>query len=193
LPQFYIREQALSNKPQKTLTLAASVAYSAVMLRVMYPGTFDPPTNGHLDIINRAAQIFDEVEIVIAIHPEKKTFFSPDERFDMMSRLVAGLPNVRVHRWEGLVVEMAERLGARIMVRGVRALSDFNYEFELSTMNRALNPRIETIFLPTDQKYFVLRSSGIKEVARLGGDISLMVPPIVAEALRAKLGRPPHA
>jgi pantetheine-phosphate adenylyltransferase len=175
------------------LTAAASLAYSQGMLRVMYPGTFDPPTNGHIDIINRAARIFDEVEVVIAIHPEKRTFFSPDERFDMMTRLVVGLPNVRVHRWEGLVVEMAERLSARIIVRGVRALSDFNYEFELSTMNRALNPRIETIFIPTDQKYFVLRSSGIKEVARLGGDISLMVPPIVADALRAKLEKPSRA
>jgi pantetheine-phosphate adenylyltransferase len=155
----------------------------------MYPGTFDPPTNGHLDIINRAARIFDELEIVIAINPEKRTFFSPDERFSVMKQLVAGLPNVRVHRWEGLVVEMAEKLGARIMVRGVRALSDFNYEFELSTMNRALNPRIETVFLPTDQKYFVLRSSGIKEVARLGGDISQMVPPLVEKTLRAKLDK----
>lgn len=160
------------------------------MLRVMYPGTFDPPTNGHLDIIKRAARIFDELEIVIAINREKQTFFSPDERFEMMRRLVEGLANVRVHRWEGLVVEMAEKLGARVMVRGVRALSDFNYEFELSTMNRALNSRIETVFLPTDQKYLVLRSSAIKELARLGGDISLMVPPLVAEALLAKLGRP---
>ncbi len=163
------------------------------MLRVMYPGTFDPPTNGHLDIINRAARIFDELEIVIAINPDKRTFFSPDERFDMMQRLVKGLPNVRVHRWKGLVVEMAEKLGARIMLRGVRALSDFNYEFELSTMNRALNARIETVFLPTDQKYFVLRSSGIKEVARLGGDISQMVPQLVAEALFAKLAKPAGA
>ncbi len=160
------------------------------MLRVMYPGSFDPPTNGHLDIINRAVRIFDELEIVIATNPDKRTFFSAEERFGMMQRLVAGLPNVRVHRWEGLVVEMAEKLGARIMLRGVRALSDFNYEFELSTMNRALNSRIETIFLPTDQKYFVLRSSGIKEVARLGGDISQMVPPLVAEAVLAKLGKP---
>ncbi len=159
------------------------------MQRVMYPGSFDPPTNGHLDIINRAVRIFDELEIVIATNPEKRTFFSAEERFDMMKRLVAGLPNVRVHRWEGLVVEMAERLGARIMLRGVRALSDFNYEFELSTMNRALNSRIETVFLPTDQKYFVLRSSGIKEVARLGGDISQMVPSLVAQAVFAKLGR----
>ena len=159
------------------------------MLRVMYPGSFDPPTNGHLDIINRAVRIFDELEIVIATNPDKRTFFSAEERFGMMQRLVAGLPNVRVHRWEGLVVEMAEKLGARIMLRGVRALSDFNYEFELSTMNRALNSRIETIFLPTDQKYFVLRSSGIKEVARLGGDISQMVPPLVAEAVFAKLGK----
>jgi len=160
------------------------------MLRVMYPGTFDPPTCGHLDIINRAARIFDEVEIVIAINLEKRTFFSPDERFEMMNSLVEGLANVRVHRWEGLVVQMAEKLGARIMLRGVRALSDFNYEFELSTMNRALDSRIETVFLPTDQKYFVLRSSGIMEVARLGGDISQMVPPLVAEALLAKLGKP---
>ncbi len=160
------------------------------MLRVMYPGTFDPPTNGHLDIINRAARIFDELEIVIATNPDKQTFFSPEERFSMIKQLVERLPNVRVHRWEGLVVEMAEKLGARIMLRGVRALSDFNYEFELSMMNRALNSRIETVFLPTDQKYFVLRSSGIKEVARLGGDVTQMVPPLVADALRAKLRAP---
>jgi pantetheine-phosphate adenylyltransferase len=101
--------------------------------------------------------------------------------------MVADLPNVRVTLWQGLVVKYAEKIGVRIILRGVRALADFDYEFELSMMNRALNPKIETIFLTTDQKYFVLRSSAIKEVALFGGDFSEMVPPVVAKALRNRV------
>ena len=157
------------------------------MKRVMYPGTFDPPTNGHMDIIRRATGIFDGIDVVIAINPHKETFFTPEERFEMMSALVADLPNVRVHRWQGLVVDYADKLGVHVIVRGVRALSDFNYEFELSMMNKRLNPHVETVFLPTDQKYFVLRSSGIKELASLGGDVSGMVPPLVRKALAKKM------
>jgi pantetheine-phosphate adenylyltransferase len=157
------------------------------MKRVMYPGTFDPPTNGHMDIIRRATGIFDGIDIVIATNPHKATFFTPEERFEMMSALVSDLPNVRVHRWQGLVVDYAEKLGVRVIVRGVRALSDFNYEFELSMMNKRLNPHVETVFLPTDQKYFVLRSSGIKELASLGGDVSGMVPPLIRKALARKI------
>ena len=158
------------------------------MLRVMYPGTFDPPTNGHVDLIHRAARIFDEVHVVIATNPNKDTFFTADERFAMMGELVSDLGNVKMHRWQGLIVDLADRIDIRVILRGVRALSDFNYEFELSMMNKALNPRVETLFLPTDRKYFVLRSSGIKELAGLGGNISQMVPKIVEEALRRKLG-----
>jgi len=104
-----------------------------------------------------------------------------------MGRLVENLPNVSLHRWQGLIVDIAEELNIRVILRGVRALSDFNYEFELSMMNKRLNPHVETVFLPTDQKYFVLRSSGIKELASLGGDVSGMVPPLVRKALAKKM------
>ncbi|MBN2354358.1 MAG: pantetheine-phosphate adenylyltransferase [Spirochaetales bacterium] len=158
------------------------------MKRVVLPGTFDPPTYGHIDVISRAAHIFDQVELVIAVNPEKKTVFTPEERLAMMKELVGGFPNVTVHLWNGLIVNFAEKVGANIILRGVRALIDFNYEFELSLINKALNPGIETILLPTDQKYFVLRSSAIKEVAGFHGDISGMVPPLVEKALKTKLG-----
>lgn len=152
------------------------------------PGTFDPPTNGHVDVIARAAKIFDKVDVVIAVNPQKECIFSPAERKEMMERLVTGFKNIEVHLWEGLIVDFAVKMQAKVIVRGVRALMDFNYEFELSLMNKALNPEIETIFIPTDQKYFVLRSSAIKEIARLKGNIAGMVPELVAEALKDKLG-----
>jgi pantetheine-phosphate adenylyltransferase len=156
-------------------------------MTVIYPGSFDPPTNGHLDIIKRAAGIFEQLEVVIADNPRKTYFFSAQERLGMIRAMVADRPNVQVTLWQGLVVKYAEKIGARIILRGVRALADFDYEFELSMMNRALNPKIETIFMPTDQKYFVLRSSAIKEVALFGGDIAEMVPPVVAKALRERI------
>jgi len=154
---------------------------------VIYPGSFDPPTNGHLDIMKRAAGIFDQTEVVIADNPRKSYFFTAPERLAMITEMVCEWPNVNVTIWHGLVVKYAEKIGARIILRGVRALADFDYEFELSMMNRALYPKIETIFIPTDQKYFVLRSSAIKEVALFGGDISEMVPPVVAKALRERI------
>ena len=155
--------------------------------RIILPGSFDPPTKGHLNVMQRASGMFDRIEVVIAANPQKKYFFTAQERFDMITSLVADLNNVNVTIWRGLIVDFAEKIGVRTILRGVRALTDFDYEFELSMMNRALNPKIETIFLPTDQKYIVLRSSAIKEVALFGGDISEMVPPVVADALRAKI------
>lgn len=155
-------------------------------MQVIFPGTFDPPTNGHLDLMRRAARMFGKVVVVIAVHPDKTALFDAEERLDMVHSLVADLPNTEVHMWNGLIVDFARRVGITTLLRGVRALSDFEYEFELSMMNKALYPAIETIFLPTDQKYFVLRSSGIKEVARFGGDISSMVPAVVATALTRK-------
>jgi pantetheine-phosphate adenylyltransferase len=157
------------------------------MKRVIYPGTFDPPTNGHLNVISRAAKIFDQIEIVIAVNPEKKCVFTPKERLEMLKELLKTYKNLNVHLWEGLIVDFAQKIGANIILRGVRALSDFDYEFELSMMNKALNADIETIFIPTDKKYFVLRSSAIKEVAYYKGDISEMVPDLVAKALKLKL------
>ncbi len=154
---------------------------------VLYPGSFDPPTNGHLNIIKRAAGIFDQIEVVIADNPRKSYFFSAQERQAMIGEMVAEFPNVKVTIWQGLIVKYAEKIGARLILRGVRALADFDYEFELSMMNKALAPRIETIFMPTDQKYFVLRSSAIKDGALFGGDISEMVPAVVRKALQARI------
>jgi pantetheine-phosphate adenylyltransferase len=156
-------------------------------MKVIYPGSFDPPTNGHLDIMNRAAAIFEQLEVVIADNPQKKYLFNADERFEMITTMLLEFPNVQVTIWRGLIVDFAEKIDAKVILRGVRALSDFDYEFELSMMNRALNPKIETLFMPTDQKYFVLRSSGIKEVAIFGGDISEMVPPVVEKKLLARV------
>ncbi|HUX13412.1 MAG TPA: pantetheine-phosphate adenylyltransferase [Spirochaetia bacterium] len=158
------------------------------MLSALFPGSFDPPTNGHLNLIQRASGIYDHIHVVIAVNVTKQYTFTAEERFKMMSELLKGYGNVDVHLWDRLIVEFAEKVGARLMIRGVRALADFSYEFELSMVNRGLNSSIETIFMPTDPQYFVLRSSQIKELARLGGDISTMVPEIVAVALRQKVG-----
>ncbi len=157
------------------------------MFKVLLPGTFDPPTNGHLNILRRASRLFDAVQVVIAVNPSKTYLFDADERMKMMSELAQGLPNVTVSTWSGLIVDFADRIGVHVIVRGVRALSDFDYEFELSQMNRSLNPKIETVFIPTDQKYSVIRSSVIKEIAGFGGDISGMVPPNVARAMKEKM------
>lgn len=157
------------------------------MLRALYPGSFDPPTNGHINVIQRCTQIFDEIDVVIAANPSKSYTFSAQERYDMMVELMSDYQNVCVHLWDRLIVQFAEQVGARVMIRGVRALQDFEYEFELSLLNKGLSPRVETFFVPTDPQYFVLRSSAIKELARLGGDISTMVPPSVAACLRNKV------
>ncbi len=158
------------------------------MLRALFPGSFDPPTNGHLNLLERASRIFDEIHIVIAVNPNKHYTFNAEERVEMLGELVKEFPNVQVHVWDKLIVSFAERVGARVMIRGVRALADFAYEFELSMINKGLNPQVETLFIPTDPQYFVLRSTSIKELARLGGDISKMVPPMVAQALHERLG-----
>ncbi len=157
------------------------------MIKAIFPGSFDPPTNGHLNLIQRAAELWDEVDVVIAVNAMKRYTFDADERVDMMKRLVEGYANVKVAVWDKLIVDYAEKEGAKILIRGVRALADFTYEFELSMVNKGLKPGIETIFMPTDPKYFVLRSSVIKELAALDGDISSMVPELVADALGRKL------
>ena len=157
------------------------------MLKAVFPGSFDPPTNGHLNLIERAAALFDETDVVIATNQLKDYLFTSEQRFQLMSQLVREFSNVKVFLWNRLIVEFAEKNNAKILLRGVRALADFGYEFELAMTNRGLNGSIETIFLPTDPKYFVLRSSAIKEIAMFGGDISSMVPPIVATALKEKL------
>lgn len=154
--------------------------------KAVFAGSFDPPTFGHLNIIERAGRIFDEVHVVVSVNSEKKYLFSEKERLALMKELVAGWKNVFVHSWNSLIVEYAKKIGAGVLIRGVRNLADFSYEFDLAMMNRGLNPEIETVFLPTDPEYFVLRSSAIKELSSFGGDVSSMVPKTVAAALRKK-------
>jgi pantetheine-phosphate adenylyltransferase len=156
------------------------------MLKAAFPGSFDPPTLGHINIMQRAASIFDELVVVVAENRRKKYLFSAAERVGMIKELVGDHKNVEVESCDTLIVEFLRRRDIRLLVRGVRGVDDFSYEFELSMMNKALNPRIETIFMTTDPEYFVLRSSSIKELASFHGDIAGMVPPLVAEALRAR-------
>lgn len=156
------------------------------MVRAIFPGSFDPPTYGHLNIVERARSIFEELYVVIAVNPQKTGLFSPEERFDLLKELLAPYPNVSLHLCDSLIVNFARSHGCRVLVRGVRSVPDFSYEFDLSIMNKGLDPTIETIFMPTDTKYFVLRSSAIKELASFDGDLSAMVPPNVAAALRGK-------
>ena len=130
--------------------------------------------------------IFSEIHVVIAVNSAKNYLFSAQEREQMMKKIVEPWDNVYVHLCDSLIVDFAKKIGAKVLVRGIRNMADFSYEFDLSVMNKSLDSEIETVFLPTDPKYFVLKSSGIKELASLGGDISTMVPKIVAEELNKK-------
>ena len=163
------------------------------MFKAVFPGSFDPPTLGHLNIIERASSLFDEVAVVVAVNRQKKYLFSAEERLYMMEKMVFSCRNVRCFIWDSLIVEFMKRENIRLLIRGVRGMEDFSYEFELSMMNKALYPHIETLFMSTDPKYIVLRSSSIKELASFNGDISLMVPPLVAEALKKKFSFSPDA
>ena len=159
------------------------------MLKAVFPGSFDPPTNGHLDIIQRASKLFDDVDVVISVNPAKQYMFSESERLDMLKELLKDFKNVKVHLWEGLIVNYAKETGAKVLIRGIRSSNDFSYEFELAHMNQNLNPQIETMVLPSKEKWGVVKSSSIKELALFGGDISRMVPPLVVDALKKKLGK----
>jgi pantetheine-phosphate adenylyltransferase len=159
------------------------------MLKAIFPGSFDPPTFGHINIIERACSVCDELVVVVAENREKRYLFSVDERIAMLEKLTESRKNVSVAPWNSLIVDFMKKHDIRLMIRGVRGVNDFAYEFDLSMMNKALDPRIETIFLTTDPEYFVLRSSAIKELAAFHGDVSAMVPPLVAEALKAKYHR----
>jgi len=156
------------------------------MVSALFPGSFDPPTFGHMNIIERARKIFNEIHVVIAVNSQKKYLFSEEERFLMMKDLTSQWDNVHVATSKTLIVDYAKKVGATVLLRGVRNISDFSYEFDLSMLNKGLDARIETIFLPTDPEYFVLKSSAIKELAFYDGDVSKMVPELVAKALKEK-------
>lgn len=150
----------------------------------IYPGTFDPFTNGHLDVLQRAAKLFEHVTVAVALDSAKKTLFTPEERVALIAPNVAGLTNVNVASFDGLLVEFARRQKATAIIRGLRALSDFEFEFNMALMNRHLEPAVETIFVMPNESYSYTSSSLVKQIAKLGGDVSNFVPPNVATALR---------
>ena len=168
---------------------AAAASRSPTMRRAIYPGSFDPVTHGHLDVIQRAAKLFDEVIVAIAWNDQKSSVFTAAERVALIEGAVGDCENVRVSHFAGLLVNFAREQEAVAVVRGLRAVSDFEFEFQMALMNRKLDPTIETIFLMPAEKYTYLSSRIVKEIARLGGDVDAFVPPPVATALRAKFNR----
>lgn len=157
------------------------------MTKALYPGTFDPITNGQLDIALRAARLFDELVIGVYAGPSRELLFSPEERLEMVRKCVENVPNISVMTYESLTVECARRIGAQAIVRGLRVISDFEHEFQMALMNRELAPDIDFVCLMTSIEHTYLSSGIVKEVALLGGDVSPFVPPHVAEALKRRL------
>lgn len=160
------------------------------MRRAIYPGSFDPITNGHLDVIERAARLFDEVIVAVAVNSKKSGLFTTAERIALIEDVTSGNDRIRVTNFDGLLVDFASQQGASALVRGLRAISDFEYEFQMALMNRKLRPEIETIFLMPREEFTYVSSSIAKEIARLGGDISSLVPDTVGEALNSKFVSP---
>ena len=161
------------------------------MRTVIYPGSFDPLTNGHLDVIQRAAKLFDRVVVAVARNDSKHPLFTLQERQELVRRAVKDLPNVEADSFAGLLMHYVEKRGAQAVIRGLRAVSDFEFEFQLALMNRKLNERVETIFMMPKDTYTYLSSRMIKEIARLGGDVSPFVPAHIKAALVARLGSSP--
>lgn len=156
-------------------------------IKAIYPGTFDPITFGHEDLVKRASNIFETVIVAVACNTQKQTLFSSDERYEMCKEVLKKYKNVDVIKLNKLTVEHAEDLGAKIMLRGLRAVSDFEYEVQLSNLNRTMNPNIESIFLSPDEKYSFISSSIIKDIARHQGDLTKFLDKTVAERLKEKL------
>jgi pantetheine-phosphate adenylyltransferase len=156
------------------------------MRKVLYPGTFDPVTNGHIDIIKRAGELFDGVAITVAINPGKTPLFTVEERIEMLRKSLEDFDNITIDSFDGLIVDHAHEVGAVGILRGLRALSDFEYEFQMALMNRKLADDITTIFLMPNEKYTYLNSSIVRNLASLNSDVSEFVPPAVAEKLKLK-------
>lgn len=159
----------------------------AKVSRAIYPGSFDPVTHGHIDLVRRALRLFDEVHVVVATNPEKLPLFNRDERIVMMRQAVKDLKGVRVEGFNGLTVEYAKQVGARSIIRGLRATSDFDYEFQMALTNRELSKEVDTVFLMPSETHFYLSSRLIKEIAERGGEVSPFIPDFVAHRLREKL------
>jgi len=159
------------------------------MRRAIYPGSFDPITKGHIDVIKRAAKLFDEVIVAVAFNDQKQTLFRAEERVAMIEQVVGGEANIRVAHFDGLLMNFAREQQAVAVVRGLRAISDFEFEFQMALMNRKLEPAVETLFLTPREEYTYLSSRIVKEIARLGGDVAAFVPESVAHALKARFAR----
>ncbi len=155
----------------------------------LYPGSFDPATMGHLDLVERGLAIFDEIHIAVAHNSEKRGLFTIDERVALLSEIFQKNPRVQIVTFEGLLVDYMRAHGLKTLLRGLRAISDFDYEFQFANMNRHIHPQVDTVFLMTSQKYFYISSSVVKEVASYKGDVSAFVPPAVKRALHKKLGQ----
>ena len=155
----------------------------------LYPGSFDPPTNGHLSIIQRGLKMFDGLIVAVLRNPAKDAVFSVDERAALLREAVKADPRVTVKVFEGLLVKFAQQVGVNTVLRGLRAVSDFEYEFQMANMNRKLDPEIETLFMMTGEDYFYISSRFVRDVARLGGDVHGLVPPNVLKALQQRFGK----
>ena len=156
------------------------------MKKAIYPGSFDPFTNGHLDILNRACAVFDEVIVLVAVNASKKTLFSLQERVEILKAALAGKENVRIDSYEGLTVDYARQVGARHIIRGLRAVTDFEYEFQLASANRFANPDIDMVFFMASSDHSFVSSSVVKELRANGVDVSPLVPPAVLNAFTKK-------
>ena len=159
------------------------------MKKIIYPGTFDPITNGHLDIAERAAGLFDHVILAVANNPKKDSLFTVEERIDLVQASIEHLSNISVSSTTVLIVNFAKENGAIALIRGLRSISDFEYEFQMALMNRSLAPEISTVFMMPDERYMHLNSTVVKEIAALEGDISAFVPTIVEAQLKSKLNK----
>ena len=155
----------------------------------LYPGTFDPPTNGHIDLIQRGARLFDHLIVSILNNPGKDPLFSVEERAEMLREAISGMNNVSVATFDGLMVDFAHQQGAKAVLRGIRAISDYEYEFQMALMNRRLAPDIETVFLQPAGRYSFVSSRMLKQVFAFGGDVSGLVPPNVLKRLKARIAK----
>ncbi|MFZ1941957.1 MAG: pantetheine-phosphate adenylyltransferase [Terracidiphilus sp.] len=156
-------------------------------VKALYPGTFDPPTSGHVDLIQRGAKIFDHLTVAILINPVKNPLFTVEERVEMLKEVTAGIGNISVATFDGMMVEFARQQGASAVLRGIRAISDYEHEFQMALMNRRLAPEVETVFLQPAGRYSFVSSRMVKEVFSFGGDVSGLVPPNVLKRLRVRI------
>jgi pantetheine-phosphate adenylyltransferase len=155
--------------------------------KALYPGSFDPLTLGHLDLIRRGLEVFDEVTVAVVRNPGKSPLFNAAERVDLIQKATKGFKGLKVVSFDGLLVEYVEKMGDPVVLRGLRVLSDFEYEFQMALMNRKLHPTFEVVYLMPDERYTYVSSSLVKEIARLNGKIDELVPPLVAKAIRVKI------